>query len=86
MTTTATPTGTLQRLADTFVAFLETGETPERLFAPDVFCDFTMPRWRLQAEGVEAVVALRPRRRPQGRRHRDRPDRRGRPSIGTAAP
>ena len=59
MTTTATPTGTLRRLADTFVTFLETGQAPERLFAPDVFCDFTMPRWRLQAEGVEAVVALR---------------------------
>ncbi len=86
MTTTATTTGTVRTLADAFVTFLETGAAPERLFAPHVFCDFTMPRWRLQAEGVEAVVALRPRRRPQGRRHRDRPDRRRRPSIGTAAP
>jgi len=59
MTTTATRTGAMRRLAHTFVTFLETGEAPERLFAPDVFCDFTMPRWRLQAEGVGAVVALR---------------------------
>ena len=33
MTTTATTTGTVRRLADTFVAFLETGEAPERLGA-----------------------------------------------------
>ena len=26
---------------------------------PDVFCDFTMPTWRLQASGVEDSVALR---------------------------
>ena len=64
MTTTATTTGTVRTLADAFVTFLETGEAPERLFAPDVFCDFTMPRWRLQAEGVEAVVALRRRGHP----------------------
>jgi hypothetical protein len=59
MTTTATTAGTVRRQADAFVTFLETGEAPELLFAPDAFCDFTMPRWRLQAEGVEAVVALR---------------------------
>ena len=59
MTTTAMTTDTVRTLPDTFVTFLETGEAPARLFAPDVFCDFTMPRWRLQAEGVGAVVALR---------------------------
>ena len=39
--------------------FLETGTPPEGLFAPDVFCDFTLPRWRLQAQGIAGVVELR---------------------------
>lgn len=41
------------------IAFLETGETPPGLFTADVFCDFTLPCWRLQAQGLEPVVALR---------------------------
>ena len=61
MTTTATTTETVRMLADTFVTFLETGRAPERLFAPDVFCDFTMPSWRLQALGVEAPGRAAPR-------------------------
>jgi hypothetical protein len=47
------------KLAEGFVVFLETGNAPEGLFAPDVFCDFTMPTWRLQASGIEDAVALR---------------------------
>jgi hypothetical protein len=39
--------------------FLETGRAPEGLFTPGVFCDFTMPLWRIQAEGLDNVVALR---------------------------
>jgi len=46
-------------LAVKLVAFLETGSVPDRLFAHDVFCDFTLPRWRLQAQGVSDLVALR---------------------------
>ena len=46
-------------LADRFIVFLETGEPPAGLFQPDVFCDFTMPLWRIQAQGPEGVVALR---------------------------
>lgn len=46
-------------LAPLLVEFLETGEPPAGLFAPDVFCDFTLPHWRLQAQGIEDVVALR---------------------------
>jgi len=46
-------------LAEQFVVFLETGAAPEGLFAPDVFCDFTMPLWRLQAAGIEDTLALR---------------------------
>ena len=39
--------------------FLETGKAPEGLFADDVFCDFTLPHWRLQAVGIDGVLALR---------------------------
>lgn len=48
-----------RELATGFISFLETGGSPMGLWAPDVFVDFTMPQWRLQAEGVEDVVALR---------------------------
>ena len=50
---------TVHEAAERFVAFLETGTPPPGLFADDVFCDFTMPLWRLQAQGVDGVVALR---------------------------
>ena len=46
-------------LAERLIAFLETGVVPDGLLAPDVFCDFTMPTWRLQASGIENVVGLR---------------------------
>ena len=46
-------------LAEKFITFLETGEVPAELMAPNVFCDFTMPTWRLQANGVDAMAALR---------------------------
>lgn len=58
------------------VAFLETGEVDPDLFTEDVFTDFTMPTWRLQASGREDSVALRRRGHPApGRvvRHRVRP-------------
>ena len=49
-----------------FVAFLETGERRRTgLFAPDVFCDFTMPTWRLQAAGVEDARRAAPGRPPR---------------------
>ena len=41
------------------ITFLETGTPPGGLFTPDIFCDFTMPQWRLQARGIEDVTALR---------------------------
>lgn len=41
------------------IEFLETGEASPGLFSADVFCDFTLPLWRLQAQGLEPVVALR---------------------------
>jgi len=46
-------------LAKKVIELLETGTPPPGLFTADVFCDFTMPRWRLQAQGVANVVALR---------------------------
>lgn len=46
-------------LAEQLIAFLETNEAPDGLFAPDVFCDYVSPLWREQAAGRDAVVALR---------------------------
>jgi hypothetical protein len=46
-------------LSQRLIEFLETGDVPDGLFTADIFCDFTMPKWRLQAEGLDAVVALR---------------------------
>lgn len=46
------------------IEFLETGKVPDGLFTDDVFCDFTMPRWRLQARGRESVVEMRRRGHP----------------------
>jgi len=46
-------------LARRLIEFLESGTVPDGLFAPDVFCDFTMPKWRLQAGDVAGLVALR---------------------------
>src|SRR5260221_6955138 len=50
---------TARELAGKLVAFLETGTAPDGLFAPDVFCDFTPPQWRLQARGAADLQALR---------------------------
>lgn len=49
----------VHELAEELVQFLETGAPPAGLFSADVFCDFTLPHWRLQAEGVPDLVALR---------------------------
>lgn len=48
-----------REMALRLIQFLETGEVPPGLFADNVFCDFTLPLWRLQAQGRESVVALR---------------------------
>ncbi len=53
-----------RKLADDLITFLETGEAPEGLFAPEVFFDVTVPRWRLQAEGRDEAVALRRQQHP----------------------
>jgi hypothetical protein len=46
-------------LAEKLITFLETGVVPDGLLAPDVFCDFTMPTWRLQSSGIDGVAGLR---------------------------
>jgi hypothetical protein len=64
-----------RELAAGFIAFLETGVPADGLFTPDVFCDFTMPQWRLQFRGVDAVVAGRSASHPSpGRVPRSRFD------------
>lgn len=55
---------TAREVAARFVRYLETGTPEPGLFADDVFVDFTMPRWRLQAEGRDAALALRRRGHP----------------------
>lgn len=50
---------TARAVALRLIQFLETGVVPPGLFTDDVFCDFTLPCWRLQAQGLEPVVALR---------------------------
>lgn len=57
-------TDRIHAVAARFVRYLETGIADDGLFTPDVFCDFTLPRWRLQAEGREAALALRRRGHP----------------------
>ena len=52
------PEATARDLAGQLITFMETGTVPDGLFTPDVFCDFTMPQWRLQAQGIEDVVGL----------------------------
>ena len=53
------PEATARDLAGQMITFMETGTPPEGLFTPDIFCDFTLPQWRLQARGIEDVTALR---------------------------
>jgi hypothetical protein len=76
MTTTADHTDTAGLLAARFVDFLETGRVADGLFAPDLFTDFTMPTWRLQAVGIDDALALRRAGHPMpGRVARSRLDR-----------
>jgi len=72
------PTDVIDQLATKFVTYLETGDAPAGLFAPDLFCDFTMPTWRLQADSAEGALALRKAGHPSpGRVPRSRLDRTG---------
>jgi hypothetical protein len=46
------------------IRFLETGSTPGGLFAPGVFCDLSLPHWRIQAATAEEIVAIRAENHP----------------------
>jgi len=41
------------------VSYLESGSAPNALFTDDVFLDFTLPHWRMQAQGLEDVLQSR---------------------------
>ena len=51
-------TQTYRDLAARLIDFLETGTAAEGLFAADAFCDFTIPQWRLQAQGAADIVPI----------------------------
>src|SRR5690348_777989 len=53
-----------RELAAKFIELLETGTPPEGLFTADAFCDFTLPQWRLQAQGAGEIVEMRRRGHP----------------------
>ncbi|WP_198955063.1 hypothetical protein [Kineosporia sp. R_H_3] len=57
--TTAQGSDAARLLAQQFIDFLETGVVADGLFAPDMFTDFTLPLWRLQADTADSGVALR---------------------------
>lgn len=48
-----------QAVAVRFIDFLETGRAEDGLFTEDVFVDFTLPQWRLQAQGAVAAIGMR---------------------------
>ena len=75
---TITETDAVTRCVQGFVQFLESSgrEFPADVFHDDAFLDFTMPTWRLQAQGIDAIVALRQGGHPwPGRVPRSRVDR-----------
>jgi hypothetical protein len=54
----APPRDATTAVAD-LIRYLENGVAPEGLFAADVFGDVTLPRWRLQADNVADLLAIR---------------------------
>jgi hypothetical protein len=59
VTAAALPRADVRARAEELVSYLATGEAAPGLFAPDVFVDFSLPLWRLQASGRDAALALR---------------------------
>jgi hypothetical protein len=58
-TETSTRSAGTTTAAANLIRFLETGVVPDGLFAPDLFTDLTMPRWRVQGATSDEAVALR---------------------------
>lgn len=46
-------------IAIRFIEFIETGKADPALFTEDVFLDFTLPRWRIQAQGAGQLISAR---------------------------
>jgi hypothetical protein len=46
------------------IRFLETGTAPDRLFAPNIFSDLSLPHWRIQAATAEEILAVRATEHP----------------------
>jgi hypothetical protein len=46
-------------LADRLVQWLQTGDRRDDLFTADVFLDFSLPQWRIQAQGAHAAFGIR---------------------------
>lgn len=59
MTAQLVETTEVTELARQMVDWLATGEVTDGLFAPDVFCDFSVPQWRLQSDTLDGMLALR---------------------------
>jgi hypothetical protein len=53
------PDAVASDLAGKLITFLETGTSPDGLFADDVFLDFTLPQWRLQANNAKDAIGMR---------------------------
>jgi hypothetical protein len=47
----------VQALSEGLIAFLEQNTEPEGLFQPDIFCDISLPQWRLQTGSGDELVA-----------------------------
>ncbi|HVW43970.1 MAG TPA: hypothetical protein VHC18_21730 [Amycolatopsis sp.] len=41
------------------IRFLETGTAPVGLFAPEAFCDLSLPQWRIQSGSAAEILAIR---------------------------
>lgn len=50
--------------AANLIRFLETGSVPEKLFAPDIFADISIPHWRLHVNTAEDLLAVRKESHP----------------------
>lgn len=64
---TETVPAVVRSSVEKLVRFLETSgaDTPEAMFAPDVFSDLTFPQWRVQLVGADELVAARQEMHPQ---------------------
>ena len=56
---TATQSSDTRTAVANLIRYLETGQAPDGLFAPDVFADVSLPLWRLQAEDARGLLTIR---------------------------